>query len=143
MKRHQILAIIATGVFALPLNAVEEEHYTETDNCVRVFDWDTVTLLMNTKIPKVNINAKSGEELLSQINLAIKGIKEVQDLQIDFQRELWEVRHTDGTIGKIVVGVELKLVNVSLLTLIRHLCDSNIMSFSVKKGKVLFRPRIG
>ena len=143
MKHHQIFAIIATGLFALPMNAFAEEDYTETVNCVRVFDWDTLTLLMNTKVPKVNINAKSGADLLSQINMAIKGIKEVKDLEIDYQRELWEVKRSDGTTGKIIANVELKLVNVPLLTLIRYICDSNKMTFSVKKGKVLFRPLLG
>jgi hypothetical protein len=143
MKHHPIFALIATCLFALPMNVFAEEHYTETVNCVRIFDWDTLTLLMNTKVPKVNIHAKSGEDLLSQINTALKDIKEIQDLKIDYQRELWEVKRSDGTTGKISANVELKLENVSLLTLIRYICDSNKMTFSVKKGKVLFRPLLG
>ena len=74
----------------------EQEHYTETHNCVRVFDWDTLELLMNTKVPKVNINAKSREDLLSQLKKSLEGIKEVKDLRIDFQRGLFDRRTTDG-----------------------------------------------
>ena len=144
MKRHHILIIISAVFIAFPLLAFAEEDYTETKNCVRIFDWDTLDLLMNTKIPKVNINAKSGEELLIQINKALEGIKGVEGLKIDYKRELWERRMPDGTIEKsIAANTELRLVNVPLLTLIRYICQSNAMTFSVKKGEVLFRPLIG
>jgi hypothetical protein len=132
----------------------EQEHYTETHNCVRVFDWDTLELLMNTKVPKVNINAKSREDLLSQLKKSLEGIKEVKDLRIDFQKGLFDRRRTDGGREEgLLTGerksnsfskpFELKLVNVPLSTLIRFVCDSMKMTFSVKKGEIVIRPLIG
>lgn len=144
MKQHHILIILTAVFFAFPLHTFAEEDYTETKNCVRIFDWNTLDLLMNTKIPKVNIDAKSGEELLTQINKALEGIKGVEGLKIDYKRELWERRMPDGTIERSIAGnVELRLVNIPLLTLIQYICASNNMTFSVKKGEILFRPLIG
>lgn len=132
----------------------EQEHYTETHNCVRIFDWGALELLMNTKVPKVNIDAKSGEELLSQLKKSLEGIKEVKDLRIGFQGPLIERRTTDGEReeGRMSAErnaipfpshVELKLVNVPLLTLIKYVCESMKMTFSVKEGEILIRPLIG
>ena len=141
---HHILVIITAVFFAVPFAASAEEDYTETKNCVRIFDWDTLDLLMNTKIPKVNINAKTGDELILQINKALEGIKELEGLKIDYKRDLWERQMPDGTIEKSInADVELRLVNIPLLTLIRYICDANKMTFSVKKGEILFRPLIG
>ena len=144
MNMHHILVIITAVFFAVPFGASAEEHYTETKNCVRIFDWDTLDLLMNTKIPKVNINAKTGDELILQINKALEGIKELEGLKIDYKRDLWERQMPDGTIEKSInADVELRLVNIPLLKLIRYICDANKMTFSVKKGEILFRPLIG
>jgi hypothetical protein len=132
----------------------EQEHYTETHNCVRIFDWGTLELLMNTKVPRVNIDAKSREDVLSQLKKSLEGIKEVKDLRIDYQRKLSEKRTTDGereerrmpaekNATSFPTHVELKLVNIPLLTLIRYVCESMKMTFSVKEGEILIRPLIG
>ena len=109
---------------------------------------------MNTKVPKVNINAKSTEELLSQLKKSLEGIEEFKDLRIDFKRELFERPVTDSVLGEgltlgwenakiIPADVELKLVNVPLLNVIRYVSDSMKMTFSVKKGEIFFRPLKG
>ncbi len=147
MKTIHLLAVIAGNLaFAAPditAAAAYEEPYWETKNPARVFDWDTLKLLLSTKIEKVKIDADSPEKLISQLEKAVHGIKGAQEIRFGFKRELWEQPHTDGTIGKITVNVRLELENTDLLDLLRYVSEINGMAFSVKKGEIVFRPLIG
>jgi hypothetical protein len=141
-----LAAITMNLAFSSPNVAAAEayvEPYQETKNPARIFDWDTLRLLISTKVETVQIDADSPEKLISQLEKAIHGIKSAGGLHFSFKRELWEQPHSDGTTGKINIRVKLQLEREDLLTLIQYVSELNAMTFSVKKGEIVFRPLVG
>lgn len=147
MKTNHLRAVIAMilAYFAHDMTAAESyvEPYWETKNPARIFDWDTLKLLLATKIEKVRIDADSPEKLVSQLEKTLQGIKGAEGLRFSFKRELWEHPLSDGTIGKVVCHAKLELENEDLLAVLQYICELNGMTFSVKKGEIVFRPQVG
>jgi len=148
VKKLILLPIVAAMAAFAPTDGLTaepyEEPYWETKNPVRIFDWDTLKLLLSTKVEKVRIKADSPEKLIAQLDAACRGVKGAENIRFAFNRPLWERPLSDGTTGTIRVTVELgPLENVDLLTLIRYVSELNGMTFSVKKNEIVFRPLIG
>lgn len=127
------------------INAAESnaEPYWETNNPVRIFDWDTLMLLQSMKVNRVSINADSAQKLISQLEKSLPDIPAAKMLSFRFERALWERLLSDGTTGKIHVSVKLELGSLDMLSVIRYVSELNGMTFSVKKGEVIFRPLLG
>jgi hypothetical protein len=147
MKAPQTLTLIAV-ILAVSLSdsrAKEPyvESYLETKNPVRIYDWDTLKLLLSTKVSKVKIDADSPEKLVTQLEGAVRAVKGADKLRFSFKRELWEQPLSDGTTGTLRVSVHVELEDDDLLTLILYVSELNLMTFSVKKGEIVFRPLIG
>ena len=120
-----------------------EEPYWETQNPARIFDWETLSLLLSKRAPVVKIEAKSPEALVAQLEAIFDGVEGAEAIRFTFKRQLWEKPLSDGTIGKIEVDVRLDVADRDLLTVIRYVSELSLMTFSVKKGEIVFRPLIG
>ena len=147
MKKLSMLTIVVAMLALAPTDGETAEPYEEpiweTKNPARIFDWDTLKVLLATKVEKVNIDADSPEKLIAQLETVFRGAKGAENIRFSFNRPLWEHPFTDGTIGKLGVSVKLgPLENVDLLTLIRYVSDLNDMTFSIKKNEIIFRPKV-
>jgi hypothetical protein len=147
MKTIPMLAAIAMSLASSSpkVTAAEAyvEPYQETKNPARIFDWQTLRLLISTRLETVKIDADSPEKLISQLEKALHGIKSAEGLRFSFKRELWEQPLSDSATGKINIRVKLQLEREDLLSLIQYVSELNAMTFSVKKGEIVFRPLVG
>lgn len=143
--------ILAAAVILLSQHPVAAEPYREngeeTENGARIFDWPTLELLQATKVAKaVKINAQSSEELVAQLEKILQGIEGAPKLRFVFPRQLWEHTDKDGTVSKAQVKVVMNLGaedTPNVLRLVIWVSELNLMTFSVKRDEIIFRPKIG
>ena len=142
-------SIVLIPLFALlgllSVAVATPEPYTESSNAARIFDWDTFEMLHGSVIQvPVHLDTQTTEDLSTQLQPVLKSLPGAEKLRFVFPPALWEYRSDAQNGGKIGMTVRLVLTDEkpTLLTLIRWISELNQMTFTVKKGEIVFRPLV-
>lgn len=142
-------SILLTSLFALlgllSVAVADPEPYSESSNAVRIFDWDTFEMLHAAQIQvPVRLDTQTTEDLSTQLQPVLKSLPRAEKLRFVFPLALWDYRQQAQNGGKIGMTIRLELTDEkpTLLTLIRWISELNQMTFTVKKGEIVFRPLV-